>query len=132
MKTNHVQLIGFLGSDPEIVTLEKGGKVAKCSLATNEDYQNSKMEWVKKSTWHRLTFWGKKVEAVENNLKKGSLIVAQGSIHNSEYTDDAGVTRYTSEIVVSSFYVMQKLQSSTPVAEEGAEASTPEEGEDKA
>ena len=61
---NKVQLIGNLGNDPEIVTLESGKKLAKFSIATNESYKNNKGERVTDTQWHNVVAWGKTAEII--------------------------------------------------------------------
>ncbi len=56
---NRVQLIGNLGTAPEIKTLEGGKKMAKLVIATNETYKNQKGEKVTETIWHNLTAWGR-------------------------------------------------------------------------
>lgn len=56
---NKVKLIGHVGQDPEVKTIENGRKVAKFSIATNENYTNDKGEKVEQTEWHRLTAWEK-------------------------------------------------------------------------
>ena len=69
---NKVQLIGNLGMDPEVKSLDGGKKLAKMSIATNEIYKNANGEKVTETQWHNLIAWGKTAEIVEKFLKKGS------------------------------------------------------------
>ena len=70
---NKVQLIGNLGNNPEIITLESGKKLAKFSIATNENYKNAQGEKVTTTEWHNLVAWGKTAEIAENYLEKTGL-----------------------------------------------------------
>ena len=70
---NKVQLIGNLGNDPEIVNLESGKKLAKFSIATNENYKNNNGERITDTQWHNVVAWGKTAELVENYVAKGFL-----------------------------------------------------------
>ena len=67
---NRVQLIGNLGTAPEIKTLEGGKKIAKLVLATNETHKNKKGEKVTETTWHNLTAWGVQAEIAEKYFAK--------------------------------------------------------------
>ena len=67
---NKVQLIGNLGMDSEIKTLDGGKKLAKMSIATNETYKNAKGEKVTETQWHNLIAWGKVADICEKFLKK--------------------------------------------------------------
>ena len=62
---NKVQLIGNLGNDPEIITLESGKKLAKFSIATNESYKNSLGEKITDTQWHNVVAWNKTAEIIE-------------------------------------------------------------------
>jgi single-strand DNA-binding protein len=98
---NKVQLIGNLGMDPEIKSLDGGKKLAKLRIATNETYKNAKGERVTETQWHNLIAWGKTAEIVEKFLKKGTEVAIEGKLINSNYTDKEGVKKYFTEIEVS-------------------------------
>ncbi len=98
---NRVQLIGNLGNDPEIITLDNGRKLAKISLATNESYKNDSGERVINTYWHNLVAWGKTAEIVEKYLEKGKEIAIEGKLTNRSYETKEGEKRYTTEVVVS-------------------------------
>lgn len=97
---NKVQLIGNLGMDPEIKSLDGGKKLAKMSIATNETYKNQKGEKVTETQWHNLIAWGKTAEICEKFLKKGSELAVEGKLINRNYTDKEGIKRYVTEIEV--------------------------------
>jgi single-strand DNA-binding protein len=98
---NKVQLIGNLGMNPEVKSLDGGKKLAKVSIATNETYKNAKGERVTETQWHNLIAWGKTAELVEKLFKKGSEVAVEGKLINRNYTDKEGIKRYVTEIVVS-------------------------------
>ena len=98
---NKVQLIGNLGMDPEIKTLDGGKKLAKMSIATNEIYKNAKGESVKETQWHNLIAWGKTADIIEKYLKKGNEVAVEGKLINRNYTDKDGLKRYITEIQVN-------------------------------
>jgi single-strand DNA-binding protein len=98
---NKVQLIGNLGMNPEIKTLDGGKKLAKMSIATNETYKNAKGEKVTETQWHNLIAWGKTVGIIEKYLSKGSEVAVEGKLINRNYTDKEGVKRYITEIQVN-------------------------------
>ena len=97
---NKVQLIGNLGMNPEVKTLDGGKKLAKMSIATNESYKNAKGERVTETQWHNLIAWGKTAEIIEKLLKKGSEVAVEGKLINRNYTDKEGIKRYITEIEV--------------------------------
>lgn len=98
---NKVQLIGNLGNNPEIRTIENGKKMARFSVATNETYRTAKGEKVTETQWHNLVAWGKVAEIAEQFLFKGSEVAIEGKLVNRNYTDKDGVKRYVTEIQVN-------------------------------
>lgn len=101
---NSVQLVGHLGKNPEIKTLEKGNKLARFSIATNESFNSKEGKAVDNTTWHNLVAWGTKAEFAEKHLAKGNEVVVQGRISNRSYKDKEGVTKYISEIIITEVY----------------------------
>jgi single-strand DNA-binding protein len=102
---NSVQLIGRLGNDPQIKSFESGKKMASFSIATNEVYYNNKGEKVEDTQWHNVVVWGKKVDIVENYLKKGSEIAMEGKLVNRSYEKD-GQKRYLTEISLNELQML--------------------------
>lgn len=98
---NKVQLIGNLGQDPEIITMDSGRKLAKFSLATNEDYKNAQGENITETQWHNIIAWGRTAEIIERYVNKGERIALEGKITNRSYEDKEGIKRYITEIVCS-------------------------------
>ncbi|MBN8640730.1 MAG: single-stranded DNA-binding protein [Flavobacteriales bacterium] len=105
---NKVQLIGHVGQEPEIKTIESGKKVAKFSLATNENYTNNKGEKVEQTEWHRLTAWGKTAEIIEKYVTKGKEIAIEGKLTHRSYDDKNGEKRYVTDVVVSELLLIGK------------------------
>ncbi len=105
---NSVQLIGNLGRDPEILKLEKGGILAKVTLATKEYYKNAGGELVEEVNWHRLVGWGKIAERMEKAMKKGKEVTIQGRLTQRSYEDKNGIKRYVTEVRVSDFILMNR------------------------
>ncbi len=68
---NKVQLIGHLGANPEIKTMEGGRKLARINIATNETYTNAKGEKVTETQWHNVVAWGKTAELAEKLFTNG-------------------------------------------------------------
>jgi len=98
---NKVQLIGNLGNNPEIRTMEGGKKMARFSVATNETYRTAKGEKVTETQWHNLIAWGKVAEIAEQFLSKGSEVAIEGKLINRNYTDKEGNKRYITEVQVN-------------------------------
>lgn len=98
---NKVQLIGNLGNNPEIRTLESGKKMARFSMATSETYRSAKGEKVTETQWHTIIAWGKVAEIAEQFLVKGSEIAVEGKLVNRNYTDKDGAKKYVTEVQVN-------------------------------
>ena len=98
MKTqNKVQLIGYVGKDPVILTIGQC-KVAKIRLATDTFFKDQSGKTVKITTWHEVVAWDKKANEVENYFIKGSHVLVEGQIVYRTYLDYAGHIRYVTEI----------------------------------
>ena len=105
---NKVQLIGNLGNDPEIVTLESGKKLAKFSIATNESYKNNKGERVTDTQWHNVVAWGKTAEIIESFVTKGKEVAIEGKLTTRSWEDKEGQKRYTTEVVCNELLMLGK------------------------
>ena len=105
---NKVQLIGHLGMNPEIKTLDSGHKVAKFSLATNESYTNSNGEKVDETEWHNVVAWNKTAELIESYLEKGKEVALEGKLTTRSWDDDKGIKRYITEVVCNEILFLGK------------------------
>ncbi|WPP49510.1 single-stranded DNA-binding protein [Catalinimonas niigatensis] len=105
---NRVQLIGRLGQDPEVRTLNSGKMVAQFSLATSETYKNSAGERVQDTQWHQVIAWGKLAEISQSLLIKGQEVVIEGKITYRNYEDKNGIKRYVTEIVATDIMLVGK------------------------
>ena len=103
---NKVQLIGNLGNAPEIKSIESGKKMARFSIATNENYRNAKGEKVTETTWHNLVAWGKVADLAEKFLQKGTEVVIEGKLIKRSYTDKDGIKKYISEVQVNELLLL--------------------------
>jgi len=105
---NRVQLIGNIGNDPEIMTLDSGKKRAKFTLATNENYKNDKGEKVTETQWHHLIAWGKSAEIIEKYTSKGTQIAIEGKLTHRSYDDKNGEKKYITEVVLNDMLLLGK------------------------
>jgi single-strand DNA-binding protein len=105
---NKVQLIGHVGQEPEIKTFDGGKKVANITIATNENYTNSKGEKVENTEWHRITAWGKVADIIEKYVIKGKEIAIEGKLTHRSYDDKDGNKRYITEIVANELLLLGK------------------------
>jgi len=96
---NKVILVGNLGKDPEVRSLDAGRKVANFSLATTETYKNKNGERVEQTEWHNVVYYGPVAEVIEKYLRKGSQIYVEGKIRTRSYDDKEGIKRYVTEII---------------------------------
>jgi len=102
---NKVILIGNLGRDPEVRTMQSGGKVVSFSIATSESW-NDKMsgERKEKTQWHRIAIFNERLgEVAEKYLKKGAKVYLEGSLESRKYTDKDGQEREITEVVLARF-----------------------------
>jgi len=110
---NSVQLIGHLGSDPEIKKLDSGAVLATVNIATSESYKNAKGEYVDSTTWHRLVGWDKVATRMEKAMFKGREVAIRGKLVNQSYDDKNGVKRYVTKIRVMDFELLGKNPKAT-------------------
>ena len=103
---NNVQLIGNLGMNPEVKTLESCSTVAKFSIATSDRYKNNKGEQVEDTTWHNVVAWGKTAEIAEKYLKKGSQVAVDVKLTNRSYEAKDKTKRYVTEILVNEILLL--------------------------
>lgn len=103
---NKVQLIGNVGKEPEIVNLESGKKLAKFSLATNENYKNGNGERVTDTQWHNIIAWGKTADLIEKYVIKGREVGVEGKLTNRSWNDTDGNKHYITEVVCNELLLM--------------------------
>jgi len=103
---NHVQLVGNVGQEPTVTNLENGKKVARLSLATNENYKDSEGNKQTETNWHTIVAWGKTADIIEKYAPKGKEIGVTGSLRTRSYNDNDGNTRYVTEVVASEILLL--------------------------
>src|ERR1700729_3298111 len=102
---NKVILIGNLGRDPEIRTLNSGDRVANLRIATSETWRGrTSGERKEKTEWHQVVIFNENiVKVAENYLRKGSTVYVEGALQTRKYTDQSGAERYSTEVVLQKF-----------------------------
>jgi single-strand DNA-binding protein len=102
---NKVILIGNLGRDPEIRTLNSGDRVANLRIATSETWRDKMSgERKEKTEWHQVVIFNENiVKVAENYLRKGSTVYVEGALQTRKWTDQQGVEKYSTEIVLQKF-----------------------------
>lgn len=104
---NRVTLIGNLGQDPEVKTIESGKKVVHFTLATKEGFKNAEGQRVNETTWHNIIAWNGLADIAGKYLKKGNEVAVEGRIVYRTYEDKKGVTKYITEIVLSDLELLR-------------------------
>lgn len=104
---NKVILVGNLGRDPEVRTLESGASVAQFTLATTESYKNKNGERVDNTEWHNIVLWRGLAEVAGKYLKKGSKVYLEGKITSRSWDDkETGHKKYITEIVADNMVML--------------------------
>lgn len=98
---NKVILLGRLGKDPELRTLENGSKVCTFSIATSENYTDREGQKQEKTEWHNIVLWAKLAELADAYLSKGREVYIEGKLQTRKWQDQNGNDRYTTDIVGS-------------------------------
>ena len=104
---NKVILIGNLGKDPEIRSIDTGVKVASFAVATSETYTDRSTGEKKELTdWHDIVVWRGLAEVVEKFLKKGMKVYVEGKLRKKSWQDKEGNTRYNTEIIADQLTIL--------------------------
>lgn len=124
---NKATLIGRLGKDPEVRTLESGVHVATFSVATTENWKDKDGNKKESTEWHNIVLWRGLAEIAAKYLHKGDLVYLEGKITTRKWEKD-GVTRYTTEIVGDTMKMLSTKKSSSTGGEAAPEPTAPPEG----
>lgn len=102
---NKVILVGNLGAEPEIRSLNSGDRVANLRIATSETWRDkSSGERKEKTEWHRVVIFNDNlVKVAENYLRKGSKVYIEGSLQTRKWADQSGQEKFSTEIVLQKF-----------------------------
>ena len=102
---NKVILLGNLGQDPDVRTMQSGKKIATMSIATSDSWKDKDTgEKKEKTEWHRIVVFNEGlVGVVENYIKKGTKLYIEGALQTRKWTDDSGTEKYTTEIVIQGY-----------------------------
>ena len=116
---NKVILVGNVGADPEVRSLESGVKTARLRLATTERIFNRQTnETTEQTEWHTVIFWRGLADVVDKYVRKGSQIYIDGSIHYRDWQGSDGQRHFTTEITASDLKLLGRR----------AEGSQPQQG----
>jgi single-strand DNA-binding protein len=102
---NKVILIGNLGRDPEVRSMQDGGKIVQLSVATSESWRDrTSGERRERTEWHRVVIFNEQLAKIaEQYLRKGSTIYIEGQLQTRKWTDQQGQEKYTTEIVLQRY-----------------------------
>src|SRR5712672_1921752 len=102
---NKVILVGNLGADPEVRTLPNGNPVVNLSIATSDTWRDKATgERKEKTEWHRVVIFSEGLAKVaEQYLKKGAKVYIEGALQTRKWTDQSGVEKYSTEVVLQGF-----------------------------
>ncbi|MDB2360438.1 single-stranded DNA-binding protein [Porticoccaceae bacterium] len=121
---NKVIIVGNCGQDPETRYMPSGGAVTNLSLATSESWKDKNTgDQQERTEWHRVVFFNRLAEIVEQYVKKGSKVYIEGSLRTRKWQGQDGQDRYTTEIVASE---MQMLDSRGGQGQGGYDQSQPD------
>ena len=119
---NRVQLIGYLGKDPESRFTPNGKQVTHFSLGVTQRWKSSG-ETKESTEWMNVEAWGRLGEIAGQYLKKGSLVYVEGRLRTEKYEDKSGETKYFTKVVAQSLQFLEKKQAEEPVVTVEEEAA---------
>ena len=107
---NRVIIVGRLGQDPEVRYAPSGAAFANLTVATSEQWRDKQTGELKEQTeWHRVVLSGKLAEVAGEYLRKGSEVYLEGKLRTRKWTDQSGVEKYTTEVLVGVGGTMQMI-----------------------
>ena len=103
---NKVILIGRVGKDPDLRTLQSGKSVVNVTLATSSKYKDRNGDQAEDTQWHRLVAYDKLADIISQYVHKGSLIYVEGSLKYGKYTDKDGNEKSTTDIIINQMQML--------------------------
>jgi len=102
---NKVILVGNLGQDPEVRSMQDGSPIVNLSIATSENWRDKNTgERREKTEWHRVVVFNENLAKIaQQYLKKGSKVYVEGQLHTRKWQDQSGVDKYSTEVVLQRF-----------------------------
>ena len=125
---NKAQVIGNLGSDPEVRSTQQGTPVATFSVATTERWKGQDGQQQEHTEWHRIVVWRRLAEICGEYLKKGSKVYIEGKLQTRKWQDQQGNDRYITEIIGASMEMLGENHQRNPVHD--LDSAPGHEGED--
>ncbi len=124
---NHVELIGHLGRKPDLRHTKSGTPVASFSLATNESWYDEERRLQERTDWHRIVAWGRLAGTISEHLDSGSQVHIMGALRTRQWTDDAGVKRWTTEIHAGRVLFLGRRSQHLEASPDNVEGPPPEQ-----
>lgn len=125
---NKVILVGNVGADPEVRTLDSGVKVVRLRLATTERFVDRQTNETREQTeWHTVTMWRALADVADKYVRKGSQLYIEGSLRTREWTDRDNQKRYTTEIVANDMKLLGRRPEGTVPQQSAAPAAAPQQ-----
>lgn len=103
---NHVFILGNVGNDPKVSDIGDNRRAAQFSVATNERRKDSAGQPVDVTEWHNIVALGSLADIASKYIRKGTQVAVEGKLRTRDWTDKAGVKRYTTEIVASNIQLL--------------------------
>ena len=103
---NHVNLIGQMSSNPKVIQLENGQRIAKFSLSTRETYLDENGATKNIQNWHRVTAWGKWVSVLEKLGSKGQALAIEGKLRSRFFTSKDGSSKAVTEVEINDLVLL--------------------------
>ncbi|MFI5160180.1 MAG: single-stranded DNA-binding protein [Sphingobacteriales bacterium] len=125
---NKVILIGHLGKDPELRSLEGGVSVTSFPLATSETF-NKDGQKVEQTEWHNIVMWRGLADLAVKFLQKGKLVYIEGKLRTRSFEDKGGIKKYTTEVVAENFTMLGRKSDFEPDGAPRQFAKGPTNGE---
>jgi single-strand DNA-binding protein len=100
---NKVQLIGNVGQEPDVRFTQDGRPIANLSIATSDTWTDKQGQKQEITEWHRVVAFGKLAEIIQQYVHKGSKLFIEGKLQTRKWTDNQGMDKYTTEIVINGF-----------------------------
>lgn len=127
---NKITIVGYLGRDPELRYTPQGTAVCNISVATTERRKNAAGESEDRTTWFRVTVWGRQAELVHEYLAKGRQVYIEGRLRQEEYIDREGNARTSLEVNATDVQFLGRREDSSQPASADAGRSQAEEEEE--
>jgi single-strand DNA-binding protein len=129
---NKVILVGNVGTDPEVRSLEGGNTKAKFRLATTEIYKDKDGNRVEHTEWHNIVAWRSLADIVGKYIKKGNQVFIEGKLRTRQWEDKDGIKKQITEIVAETINLLGKRETdsrntNSNTAADGVNPNTPNE-----